>query len=394
MDKWLQNNNVIKLIALALAIMLWLLVSDTSLPIPRDRQGSTTIKNVTLEPRYNEERFSVVEMPDRVDLSLRGDEFSLNRISPERYKAYVDLKKLEAGRHQNVPVKVSGLPGGLEVEIRPSKVNVVIEEKQQKEMPVEVDVIGKPDPDYKVGEPMVKPGRVLVRGPESLLEQVNTVKAFVNTQGAKSTIHQSVSLQAYGETGVISEAEVKPEVVDVTVPVASPNAVVPLKVEIGAYPPEGYAIKDIAVNSEEVTVYGSKGYVEGLKYYPTPKLDLSKSKSDKTYQLPIKAIDEAVKVEPDHVEIKVDIVKGKTKKLKNVPIKVKGEKAELVSTDTVNITLYGAPSLLKKISRGDVEAIVDTSNLTAGTHQVPVQVSLPAYIQIQGEPKAEVRVTE
>ena len=394
MDKWLQNNNVIKLIALALAIMLWLLVSDTSLPIPRDRQGSTTIKNVTLEPRYNEERFSVVEMPDRVDLSLRGDEFSLNRISPERYSAYVDLKELEAGRHQSVPVKVSGLPGGLEVEIRPSKVNVVIEEKQQKEMPVEVEVIGKPDPDYKVGEPVVKPGRVLVRGPESLLEQVNTVKAFVNTQGAKSTIHQSVSLQAYGETGVISEAEVKPEVVDVTVPVASPNAVVPLKVEIGAYPPKGYAIKDIAINSEEVTVYGSKGYVEGLKYYPTPKLDLSKSKSDKTYQLPIKTIDEAVKVEPDHVEIKVDIVRGKTKKLKDVPIKVKGEKAELVSADTVNITLYGAPSLLKKISPGDVEGIVDTSNLTAGTHQVPVQVSLPAYIQIQGEPKAEVRVTE
>ncbi|OYD06834.1 CdaR family protein [Paludifilum halophilum] len=397
MDKWLQNNNVIKLVALVLAIMLWFSVNDASLPLPRDRE-STTIKNVTLEARYDERRYEIVELPDQVDLYVQGDSFAINRISPDRYEAYVDLRKLGPGSHKGIPVQVDGLPRGLDVDVRPGKVDVVIEKKQQKEMPVDVEVIGTPDEDYKLGEPIAQPGKVLIRGSESLLEQVTAVKAVINAEGAKETIEQSVSLQVYGENGTISEAEVKPEVVDVTLPVASPNTVVPLKAEIDRNPPKGYAVEDVNLDTDEVTVYGSKGYIQELEYYPAPPLDLSKAKSDRTYKLLMPIDDGAVKVEPENVEISVDIVKGEEKELRDVPVQVKGleqeSTAQIASDESIDLTLFGAPSLLKKIGKADAEAYIDVSNLSPGKHKVPVQVNLPTYIRLRGEaPEAEVRIS-
>ncbi|GGE23444.1 CdaA regulatory protein CdaR [Marinithermofilum abyssi] len=400
MDKWLQNNNMIKLIALCLAVMLWLSVNDATLTLPREREASTTIRNVTLEARYDHDRYDVIKMPQTVDLSLRGDRFAMNMVSPERYKAYVDLTKMGAGVHKNVPVRVEGLRG-VEVEARPAKVDVVMEEKQQKEMPVEVDVIGKPHPDYKVGEPIVQPMKVLIQGSESLLDEVTAVKAVVNVEGAKETISKSVSLQVYGENGLLEEADVKPEVVDVKVPIASPNAVVPLKVDIGKYPPAGYAVQSISPNVDEVTVYGPKAYVLGLDYYLGPKLDLSDANKDRTYELPLPIRGDAVKVEPESVEIAVDIVKGETKKIDDVPIKINGlEEGEQVgfiqpATQKVDLTLFGAPSLLENVDRGDIEAYIDAGKLSTDVQEVPIQVSLPNYIRLSGDLdlKAKVQLT-
>ncbi|MFC4075365.1 CdaR family protein [Salinithrix halophila] len=389
MDKWLQNNTVIKLVALALAIMLWMSVNDTSLHFPQDRDDTRMINNVTLEALYDEDRFEVVQVPDSVNFVLRGDAFSLNMVTPGRYKAFVDLRELKAGRHPNVPVKVEGLPRGVDVDVRPSSVDVVMEKKQQKEMAVQVNVIGKPDDQFKMGEPVVKPARVLVRGPESVLDQVKAVKATVNAEGAKETISRSASLQIYGENGLLSGVEVNPELVDVTLPVASPNAIVPLKVDIGKYPPKGYAIENLTVNTDQVTVYGSKNDVEALEYYPGPKLDLSKAKNDRTFELPIPLTEGAVKVEPDKAEIKVDIVKSATKTMKDVPVKIKGKddgsRASIMGETKLDFPLHGAPSLLKKIKKSGVEAYIDVSNLSNGEHRVPVRLNLPNYIRLEGE---------
>ncbi len=50
MDKWLQNNNVIKLIAFLLAIMLWLIVNDEG-NLFRSRQADNIVTNVPLTVR-------------------------------------------------------------------------------------------------------------------------------------------------------------------------------------------------------------------------------------------------------------------------------------------------------------------------------------------------------
>lgn len=398
MDKWLQNNTVVKLIAIALAIMLWTSVNDASFRLPRDSNVTNTISNVTLEARYDETRFELVQIPSSVNLTLRGSPFSLNLISPERYRAYVDLRELGAGKHRDVPVRLEGIPNHVEAQVRPAQVDVVLEEKQQKEMSVEVEVIGKPEADYQVGEPIATPTRVLVRGTESQLGQVTAVKAVVNVAGAEKDVKKTVSLQIYGEDGWLEGMEVNPEVVDVHVPIASPNTTVPLNVEVAAYPPEGYAIQEITTDIDKVTVYGSKAVVSVLDVYTGPQLDLSEAKSDRTFEMPIPLAEGAIKVEPERVKIEVDIVKESEKRISDVPIEIKGlkegEKASIQGEERINLTLLGANDRLEQVKPEDIEAFIDVSHLPAGEHDVPLQLNQPTYLRWKEEGRTvTVRIT-
>ncbi|MFD1407207.1 YbbR-like domain-containing protein [Kroppenstedtia eburnea] len=397
MDKWLQNNNVIKLVALLLAIMLWLIVNDEG-NLFRSKQTDNIVTNVPLTVRYDEDRFAIRKMPDSVDLYLRGHIPSMKRVTPSRFEAYVDLRNQGEGTHRDLPVKVKGVPGGVEAEVRPRTVEVSLESKRSRVVPVEVEVIGHPKPGYKAGKPVAKPERVEVRGIRSDLEKVRRVKAVVNAEGATETISRSVSLQVYGEDGEFSGVEVSPREVDVEISVASPNLKLPLAVQYSGVPPKGLAVESVKTEPDTVTVYGTKNYLAGLKTYPGPVLDLSGMNRDRTVVMEIPVGDGAVKVEPEQITLDVKVVKGKEKTLRNIPVKIRGAKeemqVEMVSSDRVDLTLFGAPSRLKELKAGDLKAYVDLSEQTPGEYPVPVQVEAPDFIQMADgqSPTVTVRV--
>jgi YbbR domain-containing protein len=215
MNKWLQNQLVLRVFSLALAFMLWLSVHDTSIILPGDATYTTRIHNVPVETKYDESRFALVRMDDHVELELYGDRFALEHF-PLSYHLIVDLTHLGPGKHK-VPVEVEGLPIGVNGKVSPATVEVELKEKLHKEMRVQVSFTGrKPE---GIGEPVVVPDKVLVKGTEEILDQVKTVRALVSLQNPKQTVEQTVRLQAIGERGVIRDVELYPEIVTVQVPV-------------------------------------------------------------------------------------------------------------------------------------------------------------------------------
>ncbi|MCS1352086.1 YbbR-like domain-containing protein [Mechercharimyces sp. CAU 1602] len=399
MNKWLKSDRFLKVLAVGLAMMLWVMVNEEALFLSNRDGSPMIIQNVTLEAQYDESVYKLVEVPKTVDLNLSGDRSVLNQISPDQYRAYIDLKKLKPGKHENIPVQLEGIPARARAQVNPTSVTVVLAELQQKEMSIDVTVVGSPPEGYKAGDPVLKPSKVLVRGTESQLEEATSVKAVANIEGAKETITKSVELQVYGEGGLLKDVQVKPSVVDVEVPVAAPNTSVPMKIDIDRQLPSGYAIADIEANVDEVIVYGPKGYIKELSTYTGPGLDLSDVKSDRTFELPIPVRDDAVKVEPEMVRVTVKVVKSKTKKVEELPIKANGLdkelKAEISSTegDTIAIRLEGAPDRLKKVKKEDITAYIDVANLKEGTYKRKVQFQLPPYIRIQGNVEMEATVT-
>jgi YbbR domain-containing protein len=398
MDKWFESDTVLKLVALGLAIMLWMTVNEKPFPFARGEVVQTTIRNVTLEVLYDQESLELTDAPSNVNLKLSGDASSINRITPDSYRVYVDLRDFGPGKHRGIPVKWSGFPSGVKVEADPKQISVTLEEKQQIEVPVQVDLVGDLPSGFKAGEPVIKPTKVLVRGSESLLEEVTAVKGVVNLEGSTETVSRSVALQVYGENGPLHKVEVTPSVVEVEVPITAPDRSVPLKVDVAKYPPEGYAIAGLTADVDRVTVYGPEETLNGLEVYPGPSLDLSGVTKDRTFELPIPLVDERLKVEPKTVKISVTIVKAETKRLKSVPIRVNGLgdglKADVIAPESgkIDLVVVGAPQLLDNIKLQDIRAVVDASNLPPGEHIRPIRVNLPAYVQLKGDPKLEARI--
>src|SRR5690349_21570584 len=118
-DRLLQNNTVVKIIASALAVLLWFVVhSDQDISSPTSNIAPTTqqLRDKPVAVQYDENNYTLLGDP-KVTLTLRGSSFDvLNAISyGDSIKATADALTLTEGTHE-VVVHVEGVPPGVTVD--------------------------------------------------------------------------------------------------------------------------------------------------------------------------------------------------------------------------------------------------------------------------------------
>lgn len=390
MDNWLKNNNVVKILSIILAVMLWKVVSldaptAPNVSIPIDQIQNAYFYEAKVTPKYNENLFAVRLFSEQVDVTLRGNTNLINQIRSgqniDKGQFYIDLTEYKAGTYE-VPVKYTGFSEQIDVEINPSTIKVTIEDKKRKEMEIIVDKLGKEKEGYQAGEAIIKPRKVHISGTKEQIDQVAFVKASISIDQATNMITQEVPLRALDKNGNPIEVEISPHTAEVQIPVTSPFHIVPLTYKIDQYPGAGYAIKSIVQKTEEVTLYGPKNIVNTFMVYPGPALNLANIVGKTTIQAKVPLVEGLAKVEPSMIEFEVQVVKAETKTFNQVPIKINGIGEGLTATinspeSGISITLEGAPDVLKAVQKDDLEAFVDLTNLPPGEHEVPVQFNVP-----------------
>ncbi|MFA4137246.1 MULTISPECIES: YbbR-like domain-containing protein [Brevibacillus] len=386
MDKWLNSHWFARAVALLLAIMTWMIVNleaeQTTTP---EASQPTFIDSVNLHVKYDTDRYQVVKQQRTVKVALESNNpfYRHNFFPEESWEVYVDATSLGKGTHR-VPVQYKGFPDEVKVGIIPNIVEITLEEKKTVEREVSVEKLGQVAPGYTAGEPIVKPFRALVRVPESQVNKVAAVKASVDLEGATSAIKTTVPLKVVDKSGnVIQGADVVPLTVEVNIPVTSPFAKVPIKLNLTNELPNGYSLASMGMNVEEVTVYGPKEVIDGIKSntYPGPEIDLSNITSDRDIELKIPLMDNIVKVEPEYLTVSLKVVPSTTKRLDKIPIRISGlsesMEAKVLSTDgqemsTIDFDVIGAPVVLNQLRHEDLQVVADVSNMPAGVYEVPL----------------------
>jgi YbbR domain-containing protein len=389
MDKFLENNTVVKGIAFVLAFMLWMIVSLDDQPQSpvRQQEGELTIDNVKVEAVYDEELYSIMEMEDTVQVLVSGRRalLNLNMLKADPYRVYVDLTGLGAGEHR-VPLKYEGFPAELRVEIMPRFVRVVLEEKELKPFPVLIETTGNQKEGFKLGVPVIDPKEVHVIAPSSILEQVAFVKGFVNVDKAGETITQNVNLKVYDQQGNEIPAEVSPDVVGVEVPVTSPSVRVPLKINWINELPEGISFAGVDAKLKEVEVFAPLNVLEGVTEVQAT-VDLAKIERTQTLPYDIPLEKGWLRVEPDQAQIEVRVGATLERTYSKIPITVVGlrEEFELEFIDPENgeltMDVLGSRERLDQVGANDIQASIDVSELSSGRHLVPLNYILPAHLE-------------
>lgn len=404
MDKWLRNNNVVRMVALAIGVLLWVVVhlnQETNTGSTSSTPRNTHITNVMVQALYDETQYSIVSIePSEVAVTLKGDSAKIREINPGNLKIAVDLTKLTAGSYELAVNPVTQLDKGVTLEIVPNKVKVVMEEKQMKEIPVQIDLDGKPANGFHAGTPLVNPGRVYFSGPASKIDSAVIAKATVSIQDAKQNVFKKVKLAAYDKDGNEVKGAISPPVLEVEVPITLPLKTMPLQIKWIGQPAKGYAVASIQQSVEQVTVYGPQAALDRLEFYEGVEIDISNLKEDKMFSLEIPVKNKELKVEPAKLEIKVLVVPAITKKFDAIPVTLgvpgDGTEVRLVTPEngTVSVTVEGAPTAIEKLSQRDVQAVLNVGNLVPGTYELPISVSLPPFMKRLDDPgKAVVEVT-
>ncbi len=208
----IRHNLGYKLMALVVALALWSFVNaernpQISKPIPVPITVNNEAENYVAE----------LDVRDAI-VTVQGSKSVVDEISSEDLSVTVDLTKIEEGREGAQTVSVQARlkkPNAyLDIKVNPKTVNVKLEQKDDKQLPVEFPSV--PPLGYAYNDLTITPANVTIRGRTS---EVSKVKKVVFTQPIPTgSIDNSFSIQPVDSWGVpVTGVELVPKKVHVKV---------------------------------------------------------------------------------------------------------------------------------------------------------------------------------
>lgn len=417
MDKWFNNNNFAKILALAVSLLLWAMVhSNDVTPTPTTNTSiePRAIDNVKIEAYgIDSSKYVLTSMSEtEVEMQVRGQRSVLTSVFTDEYKVRLDLSNVGPGT-TTLPLS-HVVPKGVEfVSMEPSSVTVTIEELSSQNFEVNVVTTGTPADGYAAGTPVITPNEpVKVTLPVSQLAAVGKVQGTVNIDGATENVtEKKVKLAAYDLEGKeIEGAVIEPAAVSVDIPITEEFAKVPLKIKYEGQLPEGLTLAKVDSNVSEVTLFGSQEAIVGIESYSGVTLDLSTltEAGTETIKADLTPPSGFEKIEPSSVVLTVTVVASEEssiseKIIRNVPITLQEPGGSFTATITrpqsanKDITVSGPSDMLDNVDASDIKLVADARNLKEGNHVVALQVEAPDYVTVtssSGDLKVSVHVKD
>jgi YbbR domain-containing protein len=162
------RNLGLKFLSTCIAAMLWLVVAGERV-VERVLRAPVEFQNLPngLELTGN--------LPDTVEVRLRGSSGALSRMASGDLAAVLDLRTARPGRRlfHLTPTQVT-VPYGIDVvQVGPSTLTIEFETSGVRTVPVEPDIEGRPAPGFEVTSVTSDPQTVSVAGPESALKRLH-----------------------------------------------------------------------------------------------------------------------------------------------------------------------------------------------------------------------------
>ena len=184
------SNIHLKLLALLSAIVLWFVVitvENTIYIFPQELE---------IDVRNLGSNLSLANELPEVKLFLQVSKEELKSLTPDDFNVYIDLGNAQAGEKSAQIQASTTIPQVKILKIEPIQVDLKLSPVTEKEVEVEIHVIGDPQEGYIVSNVEAGNQTVKVTGAQSLIENIESVRADLLLDGSeKSEINQSVMLK-------------------------------------------------------------------------------------------------------------------------------------------------------------------------------------------------------
>jgi len=222
MRPWISRIGL-KLLSVFLAFVVWFAVSAPRRESVSERAFAAPLSLVGM-PR---ELVITTQVPDTVNVRLRGRSSDLRALSSQNLEVTLDLRWVQAGEAQVTlrPQAINVPPNVEVVSVDPNRVHFRVEQLRQRAVPIRPFLVGQPPGGFVAGDPTMLPEQALVSGPASQVRNVTEVATErIIMTGRTATFTQSVAVVS--DTPLVRVIE--PLTTQVTVPVLP---------EVGPNPP-------------------------------------------------------------------------------------------------------------------------------------------------------------
>lgn len=399
MDNWFKSKWFVRVISLAFAILLYVIVNidmeaqNTEARLPFDDSADIeTIENYPLGIHIDEENHVVSGVPETVTVTLEGSPGVLAPTARQQnFDVYVDLEGLEPGEH-NVEVEYSNVPDDIEVYIEPKTIEVTIEERASEKFSVNVDFINtdKLPEGFELGSTEVEPTTVTITSSKEAIERIAIVKVFVDVADLEKSIEsREVPVNVYDSQGNELNVNVEPESVVVSAELLNPSKTVPIAVPTTGELPEDYKLSSIKASVDEVKVFATSTVLENIDKVTTEKINLADIKKSQTIEAKLTLPDGARVSNTEVVEVEIELERART--MKDVSIDVEnlgdGQDISFVNPDDakISVVVAGSEESISGLTAEDIKLTIDAKGLEAGEHKIPITVQGPENVTVKTE---------
>jgi YbbR domain-containing protein len=345
--------------------------------------------------------------PGVVEVDYRVSNEQAGSVTAEDFVVTVDISAYDLDRApepQELPLEVRALKDGLEdLSVVPETIRVAADRVEVRSVPVEVDRGTIPE-GLEIDEPIVSPDTVDVRGPASVVNQIDRAVASVDIPASGINVNEPVPVtlvdvadQAVGA----GQVEVDPEVVSVQIEVRAVETETTVAVRPnyqGGAPAPGFALEAIGVDPAEVTIVGLPEVLAEITFITTEPISLDGLSADDTVEVELRVPADVTLADGEPTSVTVTVTIGPSVSSRTFIVGVvctgAGNNACLPQLDQLSITLSGAGDALSALNAADVTPTVDASGLDPGTHDLtPVISGLPDGVELVGISPGTVPVT-
>lgn len=385
--KWakkLTENPGLKILALLLAIILWVAVINLDDPtINKQFTTGVTVENenfISTMGKYYE-----IESEDmNVTFNVYGKRSVINQLNNSDFKAVADLSQISQDESENrVPVTITPQRSANQVTVtkRVQNIRVKLEDLMRKSFIIQIESQGDPAEGYALDSMGVTPNVLRVSGPKSVVSKIEEVRAVIDVTGMSTEITDNVMPVLYDkdEKAVdITRLTMNLNTVTVRAGVVSEKTV-PVKVKYTGSPAEGFEVVALDTDPAEIRIKGDSDIlnaigsitipeglinVEGMEEKLKQQVDITKylpsgvTLSDST-QASI-----TVTVDIEEMERRVFNVPVSKIEIDNLP---EGSTIKFNSKQ-VGIPIYGLKNDLDALTADSLHPILDVSGMMSGSH--------------------------
>lgn len=376
---------------MVLALFLWSYVISTTPSITRDKTLSDISITVTGQSVLEDSRGLAVltdlNALESVRVRVRVSQSSYAQVTSDNVRVELDLSSIRQEGKQSVRLQGSTTYGSV-VEVYPQYIDLEVEKRDQRYVPVNVELTGVDTTSYWYSVSSRNPSQVVVSGPTSLVKTVSSAQVLLDVSGLTETHSweegfQLLDAQQQEIPGALS---VSTSSVRVTVEVY-PIRVLTLSQEAdqltSGQVPEGYRVDQVEVNPTQVVVAAEQALLDGLTELTIEPVDLTGATQTFTAIAQVQTLKGIKYLSSDEVSVTVTISEQElTKRFSNVSLNLENQPQGMravPSAKQVDVKVTGPYSLVSQLIREDIQATVDLAGLTQGQYELPVEIAVDNY---------------
>ncbi len=420
MKNKITHNLLLKIMSVALAFILWLVVVNINDPDTTKtiRSIDITILNEQAITGQGQGQVYTIKENKTAAIVVKGPRSIVDNLDRNDIKATVDFS--EVSSVGAVPINIVSLPDGVTLQSKITEnMKITVEPLLTERFQVEIETTGTPAEGYVVGSTEISPNVVNIKAPESVMEQINRVLIRVDVDGMSTDVTgKSVSLVLIDGNGKeIDYAENEHITMSASTLLAGADILkcqtVPIEVAVSGEVADGYRYTGMELSHNSVTLKGTREAISSAVLISVPaydnsnltdELDLTELTENKESVIDILPyLPEGTELLHDSeryvtVTLKVEELQKRSLHISTDALNVlnKPENMEItyeVTPDSM-IELEGLQTDLAAVSVRALNPTIDLSGMGAGTYAFEVEVTVPDEITVTRNAIITVILTE